>query len=100
MTSRRSLEQWEVLIKEMRESGVAHKQWCETQGINYLSLKNAQTRLKKQAHVSADKLQPFIGVEFQTSAQTEISLSYQGISITASPKDAVTLLKHLAADLC
>ena len=53
-TKRRTLEQWQALVDQQRQSGLSARQFCQQQQIGYASFCNWRKRLSEQPDESDD----------------------------------------------
>jgi len=91
---KRSLEQWKVIIKEMKNSGIPQEEWCKDRDINLYSLRSAQSRLNRLDETGTDTLLSFVGVEVSTQPD-EVILTCGKVTITTTASAAAAILAAL-----
>jgi len=96
--AKRTLDEWAVIISDMRASGMTQKEWCERHGINFSSLIKAQSRLKGQTRKDALQTTPFVRACVALQAQ-KITFRVGAISVQTTPNDAAAILKVLAGEV-
>jgi len=91
----RTLEQWALIIEDMRASGMPQKQWCAQQGVSWQTLHAALTRLNKMRREQDGMCPKFVQVQSSSSIPT-VTVTCRGVTLSTTAKDAAAILAHLA----
>ena len=98
--TKRTREEWAVLLEEMRASGLAQTEWCKSRHINYKTMRNMKGKIENGVKIAGQPRQipieakgvapqfiklPVIGAEGK--ATTDISNKSPSITITV--KDGI-----------
>jgi hypothetical protein len=46
-STRRTRDEWQVLLAEMKSSGLTQRQWCRQRGINYSTMREMKGRIEQ-----------------------------------------------------
>ena len=80
--TRRTLEQWQTLVSQWRNSGQSAARFCETHGIGYASFCQWRKRLTDEngdLQITVAKTAPAAGADFHVDALSGATLTSVGV---------------------